>query len=502
VGHIFQYPEDTCLIYTNFTPRKSRIPGVKEVVFFGLQAFIKDFLIDQFNRNFFQKPKEEVLTKYKHRIETSLGKGAITYDHIAALHDLQYLPIKIKAIKEGTVIPFGVPALTVVNTNPEFFWLPNFFETVLSSSIWGPCTSATTARRYQQLFIKAAQETVGDVGFVPYQGHDFSMRGMDQLSAAAISGAGHLLSFVGTDTIPAIEFLEQYYNADSTKELIGTSIPATEHSVMCMGTKESEIDTFKRLITQVYPKGFVSIVSDTWDFWKVLTEMLPELKATILNREGKVVIRPDSGDPVKIICGDPNAPKDTPAYKGAVQLLWEIFGGTMTSKGYKLLDQHIGLIYGDSITEERAAAIISGLKEKGFASINVVYGIGSFTYQYRTRDTQGWAMKATYGEICTEWLESMPPKVKEVECREIFKDPITDDGTKKSARGLLLVERVETYEPDSLGDLHFSGHVIRVKDRVSWEEEATGLLEPVFEDGKLLRDQTLHEIRTLLVNQS
>jgi nicotinamide phosphoribosyltransferase len=293
---------------------------------------------------------------------------------------------------------------------------------------------------------------------------------MAGLEAAQLSAAGHLLSFTGTDTIPTIDFLETYYNADSDKELIGGSVAATEHSVMCMGTDVGEQDTFKRLITEVYPKGIVSIVSDTWDLWKVLTEYLPQLKEEVLAREGKVVIRPDSGNPVDIICGDPKA-TTLAAQKGVIELLWEIFGGTTNAKGFKELDSHIGAIYGDSITLERATQICERLKQKGFASTNVVLGIGSFTYQYNTRDTFGFAMKATYGEV-----EGMG--------REIYKDPITDDGTKKSAKGLLQVlKENDTYI---------------LKDQISWEEEQQGALKVVYKNGKLLVDWSLQEIRDQL----
>jgi nicotinamide phosphoribosyltransferase len=333
-----------------------------------------------------------------------------------------------------------------------------------------PCTSATIAKQYRIVLNQYAQETSSIPEFVDWQGHDFSMRGMAGIEAAVISAAGHLLSFTGTDTIPAIDFLEEYYNANSDTDLIGGSVAATEHSVMCMGTIEDEIGTFRRLICDVYPKGIVSIVSDTWDLWKVLTDYMPKLKNEIINREGKVVIRPDSGDPVDIICGNPNGKNDNER-KGVIELLWETFGGTTNAKGFKELDPHIGAIYGDSITVERATNICERLKQKGFASTNVVLGIGSYTYQYNTRDTFGFAMKATYGEV-------------DGEGREIFKDPITDDGTKKSAKGLMkVVLENGTYQ---------------LKDQVSWEEEKEGELKEVFRDGKLLVDQSLAEIRKFI----
>ena len=466
--HRRQYPEGTTLVYSNLTPRSSRIPDVQEVVFFGLQYFIKEYLIRQWDEQFFAQPKERILTKYQRRMDTSIGPNNIGTDHIAALHDLGYLPLEIKALPEGTQVPLRVPMLTIKNTLPEFFWLTNYLETIMSNVLWKPCTSATTALRYRRVFDQYADETVGNRDFVQWQGHDFSMRGMSGIEDACMSAAGHLLSFTGTDTVPAIDFLEDYYNADAGKEMIGGSVAATEHSVMCMGTMDNEIETFERLIKEVYPSGVVSIVSDTWDFWKAITEFLPKLKNDILARDGKVVIRPDSGDPVKIICGDPNAPIGSPVYKGAIECLWETFGGTVTPMGYQLLDSHIGLIYGDSITPERQITILKGLKDKGFASFNVVLGIGSFTYQYVTRDTFGFAMKATYGEVNDEG-------------RNIFKDPKTDDGTKKSAKGLLQVKMGE--------------YGLELKDEATWEEEAQSLMELVFRDGELMREERLERIR-------
>lgn len=471
VGHKFQYPEGTTLVYSNLTPRKSRSAEVDEIVFFGLQYFIKEYLISQFDELFFKKPKAEVLKQYARIMDNYLGKDSISYQHIADLHDLGYLPLEIKALPEGSLVPMRVPVFTIKNTVPEFFWLTNMLETLMSAILWKPCTSATTAFQYLKTFTKYAKETVGsDMGFIPWQGHDFSFRGMSGIEDATMSGAAHLLSFAGTDTIPAIDFLETFYHADCEKELIGGSVPATEHSVMCMGTQGDEIKTFERLIQDIYPAGIVSIVSDTWDFWKVITEFLPELKSKIVARNGKVVIRPDSGDPVKIIIGDTDAPLGSPEYKGAIECMWETFGGTITEAGYKLLDSHIGLIYGDSITTERQVAILEGLKQKGFASYNVVLGIGSYTYEYVTRDTFGFAMKATYGEVNGEG-------------RDIFKDPKTDDGTKKSAKGLMQV-----YRDAATGKL-------ALKDQCTWAEEAQGELKTVFKDGALLVDVTLAEIR-------
>ncbi len=472
--HRRQYPEGTTEVYANFTPRSASLAKVlknnydNKIVFFGLQYFIQDFLINSWNEQFFNKDKNKVVAAYKRRMDFSLGKDSIDVSHIAALHDLGYLPIKIKALSEGTRVPIGVPVLTIVNTHPDFFWLTNYIESVISCYLWKPVTSATTAFEYKKLLMQYAEKTGTPKEFVQFQAHDFSFRGMSSLQDSAISGAAHLTSFWGTDTVPGIDLAEDYYYADAEKEMLGCSVPATEHSVMCMGMPDGELATFRRLINNLYPSGIVSIVSDTWDFWKVVTEYTVEMKNEILKREGKLVIRPDSGDPVKIVAGDLEAPKDSPEYKGAIECLWDVFGGTVTDKGYKMLDPHIGLIYGDSITLERAQTILKNLEAKGFSSGNVVFGVGSYTYQYVTRDNFGFAMKATSGVVNGER-------------RDIFKSPKTDSGTKKSARGLLRIEQ--------------EGKALVLHDKQTEEQENQGLLETVFVDGKLLKPISLAEIR-------
>lgn len=283
-----------------------------------------------------------------------------------------------------------------------------------------------------------------------------------------------MLSSFGTDTLPAVDLLERYYEANSNNEIVGLSVPATEHSVMCMGGSDEmdERETYRRLISDIYPAGIVSIVSDTWDFWKVVTEILPSMKTEIMARNGKVVIRPDSGDPVKIICGDPEAEQGSPESKGLIRCLAETFGGTLNDKGYFTLDSHIGAIYGDSITHERMGQILQRLEGEGYASDNVVFGVGSFTYQYNTRDTFNFAMKATAGKVNGEY-------------REIFKDPKTGDGSKKSARGFMRIDEVE-------------GKLIAAYP-VSHEESKKGAMQLVY-DGKngLVNSQSLSSIRKTL----
>lgn len=479
-GHFMQYPDGTTEIYSNFTARSSINESFGDyVIFFGLQYFIKEFLIESWGENFFKKEKEIVVKKYKRIMDYCLGINSIDIYHIELLHDIGYLPIKIKALEEGSKVNLGIPLLTIVNTHPDFYWLTNYIETVMSSYLWKMITNATIAFKYKLLLNNYAKETGCDLDFIKFQAHDFSFRGMSGLQDAAMSGAAHLTSFCGTDSIPAIELLEEYYCANIENELVGCSVPATEHSVMCMGGNEfdQELNTFRRLICDIYPKGIVSIVSDTWNFWGVIDVTIRKLKKEIIKRKGKIVIRPDSGDPVDIICGDDSyrnrysidyLPENRCIYKGAVECLWDIFGGTITEKGYKLLDKHIGLIYGDSITLEKAERILKRLKEKGFSSGNIVFGVGSYTYQYNTRDTYGFAIKSTSGVVNGER-------------KAIYKKPVTDNGRKNSAKGLLRVERTIS-------------EFILFEDQTE-EQEDTGELKTVFYNGKLVREVSLKEIR-------
>ncbi|MDU0074872.1 nicotinate phosphoribosyltransferase [Bacillus sp. IS1] len=473
LSHREQYPEKTESVYSTLTPRSNIFfPRADKIIVFGVQGFVKKYLIEYFNNHFFRRPKQEIVNEYMRIVKNALGKENPDTNHIEELHDLGYLPIKIRALKEGSRVPMRVPVLTIENTDKRFFWLTNYLETILSTETWQPMTSATIAYQYKKILDKYALKTVGDTEAVGFQGHDFSMRGMSSLESAQTSGAGHLLSFNGTDTIPAITYLEEYYDADVEKELVGSSISATEHSVMCSYGDENEFDLFKHLMTSVYPSGFFSVVSDTWDFWKVIGEYLPKLKKEVMNREGKVVIRPDSGDPVLILIGDPNGETELER-KGLIECLWDIFGGTMTRKGYKLLDSHIGAIYGDSITLDRCERIVEGLEAKGFASVNVVFGIGSYTYQYNTRDTFGFAVKATHAIV-------------DGEERMLFKNPKTDDGTKRSQRGRVAVIN-ENDELTLIDGLTIQAYNSEFKNQDQMED--------VFIDGKLVRDQSLQDIR-------
>jgi nicotinamide phosphoribosyltransferase len=477
ISHREQYPPATSTVYSTWTARESTVDDIDHVVTFGVQAFVQRYLIDYFKQNFFERPREEIINEYTRLIRNTLGVTDPTSSHLDTLWELGYLPLEVRALPEGTLTPLRVPSVTFVNTEPEFYWLTNFVETLFSAESWLPSTSATLAFEYRKLFERFARETGGDLDAVPFQGHDFSFRGMSSVEAAAASGAGHLISFYGTDTIPAILYFEKYYGADTDNELVGTSIPATEHSVMSAYGNEhadDEYRTFERLVTELYPSGFISIVSDTWDLWRVLEDYLPRLRAQILARDGRVVIRPDSGDPVEVVAGQ-EVSDGTVAGQGVVENLWNTFGGTVSSQGYRILDSHVGVIYGDKISLTSARRILERLRAKGFASTNIVFGIGSHTYQRTNRDTFGHAFKST--SVTIDGVE-----------KSIFKDPVTDlEHMKRSLRGRVAVTVANggLVATDGLSsDTQVSGDQLRV----------------VFRDGQAFHIENLSQIRSRLLS--
>ena len=550
IHHLAYIPKLDYLV-SYWTPRMTRIDGVDKVVSFGQQAMVKEYLINLFNDNFFNRDWEEVKAEYEELISNTMTVQASDTSEMKKLHDLGYLPIRIKSVAEGERVNIKTPMFEVTNTVKGFGWLVNYLETYMSVNIWFPMTTATIAYEYRKIVNKYFEKTVEN-GIPATACGDFSMRGMTSPESAMKASAGHLTSFTGTATIPSIVWLEQYYNCDSRKEVVGKGVPSTEHSVMSSYGREGEFECYRHLIEDVFKTGPLSMVSDTYDYWNVITNYLPRLKESILNRDGKIIIRGDSGDPVDIICGELKASdymvvdglteegiKDyfkkyaeehydfggthtswykvriadklyevtcehvwvddeeenggmyipaveyvdvkeieiTPAMKGTVELLWDIFGGTVNSKGYKVLNPHIGAIYGDSITLDRAKAIYARLEEKGFAVNNCTLGIGSYTYQYNTRDTFGFALKATNSVI--DGVE-----------KHIYKDPITDkvkgNNFKKSQRGMCYVYR------DGDDILYTDEHTI---EELKEEKYADNLLQTIFEDGKVVNEVSLAEIR-------
>lgn len=553
VGHKAMLAPGTTRLYGTWIPRSTKHApkGVTKIVSFGQQLTWK-WLHDEFEENFFNKGSNEALQFVK---DMCLYLG-MEYDgkHFEELHKLQYLPVKVKALPEGIETNPNIPHMTFINTVDGFAWLTLYLETIVSSLAWKPSTAATIAKLYrrqaEEWVTKTDKENMWLVDFLC---HDFSARGLDPMSQYLI-GLGHATSFKGSDTIPVIPASRYFYGVGENEMPI-FSVNASEHSVsttkiFTVGEQQMIADWL-----QVFPKGILSIVSDTFDLWKLITEYLPANKEAIMARDGKLVIRPDSGDPVDIICGlnideynsldiaqsyfeddlysnqvhgeadfsidekrlikvegkyyeltanvdwnrydkqyyypeeidfDVKEVEPTPAYKGVIELLWDIFGGTINEQGYKVLDSHIGAIYGDSITTERQVQIYKRLEAKGFAATNIVLGVGSFTYQFNTRDTLGFAAKGAWFEVRKDNRSLQDPAAEDTfEAYNIYKDPITDDGTKKSLKGLLCVKEDE------------NGELVCLTEQ-TWEQENQGWLQTIYEDGKFFNQTTLEEVRNRL----
>lgn len=572
-SHISMYNRKSEIVQDNMTPRSTKHFGHfsdddQRIMSAGLQGFIKWFLIDMFNQQFFGKPKEEVIGDFKSVCDLAIGPGKVETWGFEKLHDLGYLPIEIRALPEGTLSPVQVPLFTIRNTHPDFYWLPNYLESVISSENWKTITTATTFWQYRKLAENYAKQTCDDNSHVPFQNHCFAYRGQAGTHDAAQSEFGQLMNSMGTDTIPAILYANRYYGMKG--KFVSGSIPASEHSVATTNIGfivgrlrgqfpdmseddlrfEAELEFLQTYITQFFPDGLVSYVGDSFDWHRLISEGARRLKDQIMARDGKVVFRPDSGVPEDIICGTIDwrnvedlieagtldkaaewaleAEEDrvreetedgahgeievsrhflfdgelyvmhgelewnrhdkryyyidgsrvsyiekavlTVEQKGAVEVLFETFGGTLNSKGYRVLDSHVGLIYGDSITVPRAKEIFERLKAKGYASSNIVFGVGSYTTQLVTRDSLGMAVKATGAII--DGQEIM-----------VVKEPKTDLG-KKSAKGFVKVIRDEEGE-------------LKLVDNLTLEQvaEPDNELRVVFENGVLVVEETLTEIR-------
>ena len=468
--HPRMYPQNLTKLVSYLTPRKNMSEAFPNMVFFGLQAFILDYLMDGFDEQFFNKPLHVVEDKYKHYMGIQIGIENIEWPKIKSLHRLGYLPLEIRALPEGTVVNMGIPVVEMTNTHPDFAWVVQWVECILQAELWAPCAYATIGKAYHDLAEKYYNETTN--GANPYMAMaDFGMRGMSCMEDSIRASASWLLSFDKTSTIPALPYIDNYYNADCFVNDIGRGAVSTEHSVMGanFAIDGDEITFVKRLLTELYPNTSLSMVSDTYDYWNMVNNIIPACKDEIMAHNGKLLIRPDSGDMVEISIK-------------TIEKLWEIFGGTVNSKGYKELDPHIGLIYGDGCTLNRVHQIYEILKERGFAANNVVFGVGAFCFHALfddnnkmtviTRDTFGMAMKATYGEFGDKKLF-------------IYKDPKTDDGNlKKSHKGCCRVWKYFTDSPFVCDD-EFMGQV----------NNHETLLETVFKDGKLTKFYNFMDIR-------
>lgn len=459
-----------------FTPRMSRVRMWNKVVMFGLQGFVKTYLIDYFNERFFERPIDEVISEYERIMDASLGKGVYGLQKIKDLHALGYLPIEIWALPEGTKVPMHVPMFCITNTHDDFAWLPQALESLISAEAWHPMLVATVGATYRDIVNKFYDETCDDSVSRNKALGSFDFRGEECTDSAIKAAAGWCLSFVNTATVPVIPYLEKLYNCDCTKEPVAFGSPSTEHAVMCSNyaVDGDEVTLLKRLLTEIYPDTSFSAVLDSYDYWNVIDNVLPQIKPEIMAHNGCMLMRGDSGDCIEVVTK-------------TVFKLWDEFGGTINSKGYKVLDPHVKVIYGDSITIQRCERIYEILKDNGFAASNVALGVGSFSFQCVeedgilkpfTRDTFSSCIKATYCEI-----DHKP--------YPIFKNP-KEGGFKKSQKGCCLV-----YKNDN-GELCY-------KDEYTWKEVSGNSkqeLKAIFRNSELLIDDSLANIRNRLHNNN
>ena len=485
LGHPFMQPPGVSFVYTGWTGRSFKyMADMPYTVIWGHQARIKQWFVDFWNEKFFKAPIDELEKDAVRKIESCFSPRYSDWSRFRKLHKLGYLPIEIWGLPEGTLCPARTPDHVMWNTHPDFAWLPQYLEDMWSTNNWHPSTSATTAYDRRKIMQGYVDQTCDDTAITKYLISDFSLRGMTSIEAAHISSGGHLLSFAKTATIGAAGFLEEYYGADPEKDLPNAGTPSLEHSVVCQGVayyeglllggggykgitwdkyKNDGVDIklaaemcfIKYLITELQPEGALSYVADTCDYWGVLTWILPKLKDDILNRKGVLIIRPDSGDPVQIVCGDQGS---SVWYEnlGSVRVLDKIFGSSVNKKGYKVLPAQIRLIYADAINRQRNADIPKYIAGMGYSAENVYFGIGSVSYQFVTRDTRGYAVKAT--GCVLNGVET-----------QLYKKPKTDDGVKTSQKGCFAVHYGENGEITYTDELtfeqavNFKGNLLVVK---------------------------------------
>lgn len=463
-------PEGLTKLTSYITPRKSMFKNIDKVVFFGLQGFIKEFLIDLVNDTFFNREKEEVIKEYKSYLDTQIGEQSYNISRIEKLYDLGYLPIEMKALPEGSVVNMGIPCIELTNTHPDFAWVVQWIECVGQSELFGTCNWATIANEYRKLANEFYSKTT-DQANPAMAMSDFGFRGLGVDNGIRASSSW-LLSFDKTSTIPAMQYIDKMYNANCAGNHIGIGATSIEHATVCsnLAVCETEENLLRRLLTTVYKDTSFSYVSDSFDYWALVDETLPKLKKEILEHNGKLLVRPDSGDIVEISVK-------------TVQKLYEIFGGSINSKGYKELNPKIGIIYGDGCQYNKIKEIWTQLEKLGYAADTILFGVGAFSFSAMctpddgmvclTRDTFGFAMKST--DCVINGKEYM-----------IQKNPKTDKShMKKSHKGLCHVSR----ENDNF--VCQDGYALETIPN-------NNLLTTVFKNGKLVKEDTFMDIRNRL----
>ena len=482
-SHHALYPKDTEFVYEVLIPRKNMYfkdtkgkPYGNEMVHFGTNITFQ-LIKEDFQEHFFDYEWSDVEETIIHVLKNTLSTSDI--ERFKNLHQLGYLPIKVHSLPEGVLVPMGTPVMTIENTLKDFFWLPGFLETYILATYFTTSTASSYAYQYKKLSEKYAKLTCDNNLHVPYQFHNFSMRGNHGVQASNLTGIAHLTSFVGSDTMSAALFAEKYANANLKDGETLASVIASEHSVAEAYGRDNEFEYFKSLIEQ-NPTGILSLVADTYDYWQVINDFMPKLKDQIMTRNGKVVLRPDSTDTTIPIL-----------LTKTVETLWDIFGGTVNKKGYKVLDEHIGVLYGDAFSLEMAKEVFDMLEASGFASSNVVAGIGAYTLSVQvTRDTFSQAIKA----------QSVIRSGKEM---EVFKDPKTAPD-KKSLKGRVAVIINEEKKVEVIDSLNLKSFYVDKYNQSIVSKNNTihyNYLESIFEDGSFDESPitySLKEIRHLI----
>jgi len=437
-----QYPEGTEYIYSYIESRGGKFD---ETVFFGLQAFIKEYLTDPVTMDMIDEA-EAIITAHG---EPFNREG---WEYIVREHN-GVLPIEIKAVPEGTVVPVKNILASIINTDPKCYWLTSFLETALLRAVWYPTTVATNSREIKKVILDALSRT-GDTSTIDFKLHDFGARGVSSLESAGIGGASHLVNFMGTDTVEALLFARRYYNAD----IAGFSVPAMEHSTVTSWGRENEVASYRNMVKKNgKPGGIVSAVSDSYDIYEACRLWGTELKQDIIDSGAKLVVRPDSGHPATVVLK-------------CLQILEQYFGSTINEKGFRVLN-NVGVLQGDGITIESIKEILDTVIAEGYSADNLVFGQGGALLQIVNRDDQKFAMKCSAAFVNGKWVD-------------VFKDPITDPG-KQSKKGRLELYKLED---DTFMTLR-RDHII-APDLVGKR-----MLQTVFTMGKMINVQTFDEIR-------
>lgn len=438
-SHFLQYPPGAKFISSYVEARRGS--EKKQVTqFFGLQAFILEYLSEPFRSDDIADAKE-LLEAH------GLPFNEDDWHYIRDVHD-GYLPIEIQALPEGMIVPRGVPMVQVRNLDPKLPWLTSFIETALLRAIWYPSSVATLSFITKAIIYDALKRTSDDPdGQIPFKLHDFGARGVSSGESAILGGMGHLLNFKGTDTLEAIQGVYAYYGSDS---MPGFSIPASEHSTMTSWGMEREADAYANMIDK-FGDGLFSVVSDSYDLFNAIDNIYGDkLKEKILGMKGTLVVRPDSGDPVL-----------TPIT--VVKKLWDIFGGTVNSKGYKVLNPKVRVIQGDGMNGQSIAALVTGLVSEGFSIDNIAFGMGGGLLQGHMRDDMRFAMKANAIDFGDGWVD-------------VQKKPATDP-LKASKAGRQAVIRNE------------SGELVAIRED-ELKEGQENLLQVVYSAGEILREES------------